>query len=174
MLKKINMPQSIQWQQITIAPIFASLSIAPEITWSKEYDLRSNGHFPIILRCERKITTKQKQRWSIKRTNWIQFQIESILTTKLQDQGLIVAKKIPSPKVLQKWREDHQRYGEMKNVKGKIVILRLFQCRGAINKEFSENIWNKLWAHYTPKPQTEGVDKFKRVNEKCKSRNLRW
>ena len=44
----------------TVYLILANLSIALEITCSKEYDLRGSDHFPIILRDESKIFTKQQ------------------------------------------------------------------------------------------------------------------
>ena len=63
----------------------ASLTIAPELEWSKEYELRGSDHFPIITEEEREVSMKQQQRWSIGRANLTQFQKESTITTKVQN-----------------------------------------------------------------------------------------
>ena len=57
--------------------------------WRKKYNLRGSDHFPIILRNEKENTTKQQQRWSIRKANWTQYQIKSIITTKVQDHESI-------------------------------------------------------------------------------------
>ena len=60
----------------TINLTLANLTIAPEYKWSKKYNLRwtLSGHYPIIIKDEREISTKQNQRWSLGRAHWIQFQ----------------------------------------------------------------------------------------------------
>ena len=65
--------------------------IGPEYKWSKVYKLRGSNHFPIIIEDERKLSTKQYQIWSIRRENWMQFQKESKITIKVQDQNTIKA-----------------------------------------------------------------------------------
>ena len=61
------------WKSI-IDLTLANITIAPELISSKEYDLRGSHHFLIIIRKERKNSTKHQQRWRIKRANLIQFQ----------------------------------------------------------------------------------------------------
>ena len=65
------------------------LTIAMEVEWSKEYELRRSDHFPIILEEEKEVSMKQQQRWSIERANWMQFQKKSKITTKVQNQNTI-------------------------------------------------------------------------------------
>ena len=48
---------------------------------------RGSDHLPIIIEDERVVPIKQQHRWSIGRTNWMQFQGESRITTNLQDQN---------------------------------------------------------------------------------------
>ena len=48
-----------------------------------------SDHFPIITGEEREVSMIQQQRWSIGRANWIQFQKESTITTKVQNQNTI-------------------------------------------------------------------------------------
>ena len=50
----------------------AILLIAPDLIWSKEYAFRGSDHLSIILREERKNSTKQQQRWSTNTANWTQ------------------------------------------------------------------------------------------------------
>ena len=61
----------------------ANLTIAQEYIWSKEYKLRVSDHFPIIIEDKREVSTKQHQRWSMGRANWMQFQKEIKITTKV-------------------------------------------------------------------------------------------
>ena len=58
---------------------------------SNKPELQIIGHktHGIILMDEKKIPTKQQKRWSTKTPNWMQFQIESIIKIKMQDQDSI-------------------------------------------------------------------------------------
>ena len=44
----------------TIYLTIASLMIAPELEWRKEYELRGSDHFPIIIEVDREIYMKQQ------------------------------------------------------------------------------------------------------------------
>ena len=55
----------------TIDLTFSSLTIAPKLEWSKDYELEGNDHFPKIIEEEREVAMKQQQRWSIGRANWM-------------------------------------------------------------------------------------------------------
>ena len=55
----------------------------------KECKLKESDHFPIIILDDREVFTKQQQRWSIESANWMQFQRESTITTKVRDQNTI-------------------------------------------------------------------------------------
>ena len=65
------------------------LIIVPKYKWSKEYELMGSDHFSIIIEVEKEVVIKQQQRWSIGRADWMQFQKESTITTKMQDQNTI-------------------------------------------------------------------------------------
>ena len=73
----------------TIDLWLANLMIASEYKWSKEYKLGGSDHFPFIIEDESEVSTKQHQRWSLGRANWIQFQKESTITTKVLNQNTI-------------------------------------------------------------------------------------
>ena len=75
--------------KLTIVLTLANLKIAPEYKWCKEYELGRSDHFPIIIEDEREVSTKQQQRWSIRRANWVHFQKESTITIKVQNQNTI-------------------------------------------------------------------------------------
>ena len=68
--------------KLTINLTVASLTIAPELEWSKKYELGGSDHFSIIIEEEREISMKQQQRRSTGKANWMQFQKESTITTK--------------------------------------------------------------------------------------------
>ena len=59
------------------------------IQMEQKYELRRSDHFPIIIEGERGVSTKQHQRWSIGRANWMYFQKESTIRMKMQDQNKI-------------------------------------------------------------------------------------
>ena len=73
----------------TINLTIASLTIASELKWSKEFKFRGSNHFPIIIENEREVSMKQQQRWSIGGVNWMKFQKESTITMKVQNQNTI-------------------------------------------------------------------------------------
>ena len=45
----------------TIDLTITSLTIAPELAWSREYELRGNDHFTIIIEEERELSMKQEE-----------------------------------------------------------------------------------------------------------------
>ena len=57
--------RAFEGNKLTIDLTSVSLTIAQELEWSKEYELRGSDHFLIIIEEERKISMKQQQRWSI-------------------------------------------------------------------------------------------------------------
>ena len=109
----------------TIDLTFSNLTIA------SEYKLSRSEYLPIIIKDEKEVSTKQHQGWSVGSANLMQFQKESKITTKVQDQNTIeeahsclvktvlqaVEKTISktSPEI----REGHQYNGGMSNVEGK-------------------------------------------------------
>ena len=69
--------------KLTIDLTLANLTIILEYKWSKEYKLRGSNYFPIMIEDEIEVFTKQHQRWSIGRANWMKFWKESTITTKV-------------------------------------------------------------------------------------------
>ena len=59
------------------------------LNWSKEYELRGNDRFPIIIELKREVSSKEYQRWSIERASWMHFQKESKITSKVHDRNTI-------------------------------------------------------------------------------------
>ena len=55
--------------KLAIDLIIANLTIALELEWSKEYELRESDHFPIIIEEEREVSMIQQQKLSIGRAN---------------------------------------------------------------------------------------------------------
>ena len=92
---------------------------------------QGSDHFSIILKDKGEIPTKQQQRWSINGKDWIQFQIESTITTKMlnqdsiektyrcQTRNILEAAKNFSLKLPQERREDHQCHDRINNMKEK-------------------------------------------------------
>ena len=105
-----------------------SLTIALEHEQSKEYELKVSDHFPIIIEEEREVSIKQQQRWSIERANWTQFQKESAITTKRQNQNTI--EEAPSLESylhkLQKLQLNYHTFVLVTNLP--LYILYLFPC----------------------------------------------
>ena len=75
--------------KLTIDLTLDNLTLSPDNKWSKKYKLSGSDLFPIIIEDERKVPTKQNQRWSIERTNGMQFQRERKITTRVWDWSTI-------------------------------------------------------------------------------------
>ena len=85
--KRQNQLQRIRWLQINNRPNTCQLMIAPVYKWRKQYKLRGSDHFPIIIENWQEVSTKQDLRWSIESANYMQFQKECTITTKVQDEN---------------------------------------------------------------------------------------